>query len=122
VNPSEPEAIERRIERFIVIVGGAMAVAAALKWGVRGSVGVVLGTALCWANFRWLRHKATAIINLGMAQAGAEAVHVPRGVHAKFFARLLLLLVVGVCYSHSSQASRGSSYMRAGRGGAGHSC
>ena len=94
MNPSEFDAIEQRIERFIVILGGAMALAAAFKWGIRGTVGVVLGTALCWLNFRWLRHKAAAIINLGMAQAGVEVVHVPRSVHAKFFARLLLLLLV----------------------------
>ncbi len=28
-----------------------------------------------------------------MAQAGAEVVHVPRRMHAKFFGRLVLLLV-----------------------------
>ena len=94
MNPSAIGAIEHRIERFIVILGGAMALAAAFKWGIRGALGAVFGTALCWLNFRWLRHKATAIINLGLAQAGVEAVHVPRSVHAKLFGRLLLLLVV----------------------------
>ena len=94
MNSSEMDAIELRIERFIVILGGVMALGAAFKWGFRGMAGVALGATLCWLNFRWLRHKATAIINLGLAQAGVEAVHVPRSVHAKFFARLLLLLVV----------------------------
>jgi hypothetical protein len=94
VNSSEAEAIELRIERFIVILGAAMALAAAIKWGVRGSLGAVLGAALCWLNFHWLRHKATALINLGLAQAGVEAVHVPRSLHAKFFVRLLLLLII----------------------------
>ncbi len=91
---SESDAIEGRIERFIIILGAVMALAAAIKWGIRGSLGVALGAALCWLNFRWLRHKAAAIINLGLAQAGVEVVHVPRSVHAKFFGRLLLLLAV----------------------------
>jgi len=93
VNPSDSEAIERRIELFIPILGGIMALAASLKWGIRGAEGVALGAALCWLNFRWLRRGATGVINLGMAQAGAQVVHVPRSVHAKFFGRLLLLLV-----------------------------
>jgi hypothetical protein len=94
VTPSEFDAIEHRIERFIVILGGVMALAASLKWGIRGLLGGVLGAVLCWSNFRWLRHKTTGLINLGLAQAGAAVVHVPRTVHAKFFGRLLLLLVV----------------------------
>jgi hypothetical protein len=94
VNPSEFEAIERRIELLIPLLGGGMALAATFKWGIRGTVGGALGAALCWLNFRWLRHGATRLINLGMAQAGAEVVHVPRSVHAKLFGRLLLLLVV----------------------------
>ena len=93
MSPAESDAIERRIERFIALVGALMLLISALRWGMRGAVGVALGTALCWLNFRWLRHGATAVINLGLAQAGAEAVHVPRTTHAKFFGRLLLLLV-----------------------------
>ena len=93
MNPSEFEAIERRIEWFIVILGALMALTAAIKWGIRGSAGVALGAVLCWLNFRWLRHGATGLIKLGMAQAGAEVVHIPRSMHAKFFGRLLLLLV-----------------------------
>ena len=94
MNPTEFDAIEQRIERFIVIVGGAMAVASFFKWGIRGALGVALGVALCWLNFRWLRRGAAGLISLGMAQAGADVVHVPRSVHAKFFGRLLLLVVV----------------------------
>jgi hypothetical protein len=93
VNRSEFEEIELRIERFIAVWGAAMALVAGLKWGIRAAGGAALGAALCWLNFRWLRHGATGVIRLGMAQAGAEVVHVPRSMHAKFFGRLLLLLV-----------------------------
>jgi len=87
-------AIERRLENFIVGLGAAMAIAAAIGWGIRAAEAAAIGTALCWLNFRWLRQGAGALMLLGMAQAGAEVVHVPRMVHAKFFGRLVLLLVV----------------------------
>jgi hypothetical protein len=93
VNDSEYEAIEFRIERFIIGVGAAMTLAAGLRWGIRAAAGTAIGTSLCWLNFRWLRHGATGLIRLGLAQAGAETVRVPRSMHAKFFGRLVLLLV-----------------------------
>lgn len=85
--------IERRIEQFIAIFGVLATLIAALKFGLRAGGGAALGAALCLLNFRWLRHGATGVIALGMAQAGAETVHVPRSTHAKFFGRLVLLLV-----------------------------
>jgi len=87
-------AIERRLENFIVGLGAAMAIGAAIRWGIRAAEAAAIGTALCWLNFRWLRQGAGALMRLGMAQAGAKVVHVPRMVHAKFFGRLVLLLVV----------------------------
>lgn len=94
--PTDADAaahIERRIERFIAVFGALAALFAAAKWGLRAGGGAALGAALCLLNFRWLRHGATGVIALGMAQTGAEAVHVPRSMHAKFFGRLVLLLV-----------------------------
>ena len=87
-------AIERRIERLILGVGALMALGGAAGWGLRSGVSAAIGTALCWVNFRWLRQGATALMQLGIAQTGAEHVRVPRSVHAKFFGRLVLLLVV----------------------------
>ncbi|HVA72618.1 MAG TPA: ATP synthase subunit I [Candidatus Limnocylindrales bacterium] len=94
MDESEYAAIERRIERFILTAGAAMTAGAAIGWGIPAGEGAAVGTALCWLNFRWLRQGAAAVIRLGMAQAGAEVVHVPRMIHAKFFGRLVLLLVV----------------------------
>ena len=93
VNDSESVAIERRLERLIVILGAAMTVGAEIGWGSRAAAGAAIGTALCWLNFRWLRQGAAGLMKLGIAQAGAEKVRVPRSVHAKFFGRLVLLLV-----------------------------
>lgn len=93
VNDAESDAIERRLERLIVILGAAMTVGAEIGWGRRAAAAAAIGAALCWLNFHWLRLGAAALMKLGVAQAGAEKVHVPRSVHAKFFGRLVLLLV-----------------------------
>jgi hypothetical protein len=93
VNDSDYAAIERRIEWFIAGLGGAIAIGAAVGWGLRAAAGAAVGTALCWLNFRWLRQGAAGVIRLGLMQAGAEEVRIPKKVHAKFFGRLALLLL-----------------------------
>lgn len=90
---TEASAIERRIERFILLLGAAFAVGAAIGWGWRAMEAAVIGAALCWLNFRWLRQGAAGLMRLASSQAGAEKVYVPRSVHAKFLGRLVLLLV-----------------------------
>lgn len=91
---AESGAIEHRIERFIVGLGVAITAGAGIGWGIRAAEAAAIGTALCWLNFRWLSLGADGLIRLGMAQAGRETVRVPRSVHAKFFGRLVLLLIV----------------------------
>ncbi len=94
MDDAEYAAIERRIERFLIGLGAATTLGAAIGWGLRAGAGAAVGTALCWLNFRWLRQGAAALIRLGKAQAAAEKASVPPIVHAKFLGRLLLLLVV----------------------------
>lgn len=89
---AEHLAIERRIEWFIILVGVTTTVGAGIGWGFRAAGGAAVGAILCVVNFRWLRHGATALMRLALSQAGAEQVHVPRSMHAKFFGRLVLLL------------------------------
>jgi hypothetical protein len=91
-NDAEALAIERRLERLIVILGALMTIVAEIGWGNRAAAGAAIGTALCWLNFRWLRRGAAGLMQLGVAQAGAEKVRVPRRVYAKFFGRLVLLV------------------------------
>lgn len=90
---SESVAIERRIEGWIGAVGAAAVLVAGIGWGARAAGGAAFGAALCWLNFHWLRQGAAGVIRLGMAQAGAEHVTVPRTTHAKFLGRFALLLV-----------------------------
>jgi ATP synthase I chain len=94
VDEAQSAAIERRIEYLILGLGAGIAIGSAFGWGLRAGAGAAIGTALCWLNFRWLRQGAMALMQLGLAQAGAETVRVPRRVHAKFLGRLVLLLLV----------------------------
>jgi|SRR6185312_15815443 len=87
------DGLDRRIEILIPLIGLAGAIIAAIGWGWRSAAGIAVGAALCWLNFRWLRQGADGVIKLGLAQAGAEYVRVPRKTHAKFLGRLGLLLL-----------------------------
>jgi ATP synthase I chain len=90
---SENAAIERRIELLIAAAGFLVTLGGGIGWGLRAAEGAAIGAALCWLNFHWLRQGAAGVIRLGMAQAGAEHVAVPRTTHAKFLGRFALLLV-----------------------------
>ncbi len=94
MSEAETTTIERRIERLIVALGAAMTIGAEIGWGRWAAASAAIGAVLCWLNFRWLRQGAAGVMRLGAAQAGQEKVHVPSSVHAKFFGRLVLLLVV----------------------------
>ncbi|HTZ74637.1 MAG TPA: ATP synthase subunit I [Candidatus Aquilonibacter sp.] len=90
---TEYGAFDRRIEALIPFIGGATAIAALIGWGWRAGLGAAAGAALCWLNFRYLRQGAEGVIKLGLAQAGAERVHVPRSTYLKFYGRLGLLML-----------------------------
>ncbi len=94
VDDSESVSVELRIERFIILLGAVMTLMAVIGWGRGAGEGAGLGAALCWLNFRWLRQGAAGVIRLGLAQAGVEHVNIPKKIYAKFFGRLVLMVVI----------------------------
>ncbi len=82
-----------RLEAFLIVVGVAVAIGAAVGWGWRAGESAAAGGSLSWLNFRWLRQGAAGVMKLGLAQVGAEIVKVPPSVHAKFFGRTILLVI-----------------------------
>lgn len=92
MNATDYAAIERRIEWAILGLGVIGAIGAAAGWGIHAAGGVAAGAALCLLNFRWLRQGATGVMRLGMAQASAEKVEIPKSLHMKFLGRIGLLV------------------------------
>jgi hypothetical protein len=70
---------ERRISAMTLLIGLAAALlVAALRdrlWGV----GLAIGAALAWLNFRWLRRGLDALVTASTAQSGREKPVVPIG-------------------------------------------
>jgi hypothetical protein len=93
---------EKRIEWFTALLGAAAAIVAALRWGWGAGIGLALGAALSWLNFRWLKQGVGALVEVAAAQTGTDKPRVPRSVYLKFFGRFgLLLLAVYVILSRS---------------------
>ena len=95
---AEPDSLyvvaEQRIEWLTLALGLAAALLALIVWGARSGGGVLLGAALAWLNFHWLKQGVNALVKISTAQAGAEHPRVPRSVYVKFFGRYALLLAV----------------------------
>ncbi len=92
---------ERRISWLTLLFGFAAALpVAALRdrsWGV----GLAIGTALAWLNFRWLRRGLDSLVVASTAQKGREKPRVPMAAYfAAFFRYALLALAVYVIYNY----------------------
>lgn len=86
----------RHVEYWTAAFGGAVAVAAGLRWGWSAAGGVAAGALLSLVNYRWLKHGVVSLTAASLDQAGAEKVRVPRSVRFKLFGRFLLVAAV-VC-------------------------
>ncbi len=86
-------AAEKRVEWLTLALGLVGAAFVFARWGWRAGVGVALGAALAWVNFRWLKQGVGALVKLSTAQAGSDHARVTLGVYVKFFGRFALLLV-----------------------------
>jgi ATP synthase I subunit len=68
---------ERRIGWLTPIFGVLAALAAYLTHHPRFAVGLILGSALAWLNFRWLRKGLDALVAGFVVQAGQAKPQVP---------------------------------------------
>lgn len=101
-NESFYRAAERRVEFLTLAVGLLAALVAGVRWSWPHGAGVAVGGALAWINYRWLKQGISAMARVATAQAGAEAVRIPKSVYVKFFARYALIIgVVYVIFSRS---------------------
>jgi small-conductance mechanosensitive channel len=94
-------ATERRIAWLTLLIGAAAAIVAlALKQRV-WAVGLFVGTALAWMNFRWLRRGLDALVTASTAQEGREKPQVPLTSYALALLRYGLIgLAVYVIFEY----------------------
>lgn len=86
-------AAERRIEYLTLAVGAAGAAAALAFAGSRFALGVSVGAALSWVNYRWMRQGIHALARISIVQAGAAQPRVSKSVYAKFLGRYALMMI-----------------------------
>ena len=91
-----------RIRRFMIALGLTLSVAAWWKFGRWAALGFLLGCAISYLNFHWLKRVVSALADratgTGRAQSGA-------GVVARFLLRYLLLGVAAYAILTSFPAS-----------------
>ncbi len=114
VEASRGRATERRIAWLTLVLGFAAGAIVALLGHARWGTGLVIGTALAWLNFRWLRRGVNTFVLASKAQAGSEKPGVPVGTYFLMLLRYgliafavyvifeylkipLLSMVVGLC-------------------------
>jgi len=84
---------ERRIAWLTLAFGGMAAFAALLTRHGGWAAGLLVGTALAWLNFRWLRRGLDSLVLASAAQAGREQPKVPL---TSYFLALLRYALIGL--------------------------
>src|SRR5438874_2261278 len=82
---------ERRIAWLTLLIGLMAGAAAAIAGNWFWASGLVIGTALAWLDFRWLRKGLDALVIAATAQAGAEKPRVPVGAYFRAVFRYALI-------------------------------
>ncbi len=77
VEATRGRATERRIAWLTLFLGFTPGAIIALLGHTRWGAGLVIGTALAWLNFRWLRRGANTFVLASKAQAGSQNPRVP---------------------------------------------
>jgi ATP synthase I chain len=81
----------RRIVSFTLVFGFAAAVALTFLKSGRWGIGIAVGTALSWLNYRWLDQALGGLVTSATAQEGMPKPVVPLSLYAKFMGRYLLI-------------------------------
>ena len=96
-----PGATERRISWLTPLFGFAAALLVALLRDRSWGLGLAIGAALAWLNFRWLRRGLDSLVIASTAQADKEKPKVPLLTYfAMLFRYGLLALSVYVIYNY----------------------
>ena len=91
-----------RIRILMIVLGGALSLAAWVIFGMRPALGFLLGCVIAYLNFQWLKNGVSGLAdratNSGKAQSG-------KGIIARFLLRYVLLGVAAYVILTSFPAS-----------------
>lgn len=91
-----------RIRILMIVLGGALSLAAWVIFGMRPTLGFLLGCVIAYLNFQWLKSGVSGLAdratNSGKAQSG-------KGIIARFLLRYVLLGVAAYAILTSFPAS-----------------
>jgi hypothetical protein len=92
---------ESRISLLTLALGGLVAAPVAGFHGWRWGLGIFIGAALAWLNFRWLKQGLDALAIAATAQSGSQKVHLPiDGYFKALFRYALIALIVYVIFRY----------------------
>jgi hypothetical protein len=87
---------EQRISWLTLVIGLVAGVAGAITGHWPWASGLMIGAALAWLNFRWLRRGLDALAAASAAQTGAARPRVPVGTYFRAMFRYALI-ALAVC-------------------------
>jgi hypothetical protein len=94
-------ASERRISWLTLLLGALVALPVGYFHGWRWGSGILIGAALAWLNFRWLKQGLDVLTEAATAQAERPKAKVPLGVYFRaVFRYVLIALAVYVIFKH----------------------
>ena len=93
---AQSELTVRRIALYTLVLGFAASVVGSFRYSLRVGVGLMIGAALAWVNFRWLERAMNAVARASTAQADSPEARVPISAYFALFARYAL--IAGVVY------------------------
>jgi hypothetical protein len=99
MTPTAPEtreneralSLSRRIAWLTLLLGFLAALVVSFAKSPRAGLGIAVGTALAWLNYRWLDQTLGALVTVATAQAGSPQSRVPARIYWKFAGRYVLM-------------------------------
>jgi small-conductance mechanosensitive channel len=82
---------ERRISRLTLVIGIVAGLIVAPLYDHRWGAGLLIGAALAWLNFRWLKRGLDALVTASTVQSESPKARVPLGTYFRMLFRYGLI-------------------------------
>ena len=101
IDESRYRQSESRISHLTLLFGALAALPVGYFHSWRWGAGILIGAALAWLNFRWLKQGLDALTDAATAQADRQKVKVPIGTYLRALFRYgLIALAIYVIFKY----------------------